>query len=599
MQKEGRGAEAEAVYRKVMAVNPKLPDPFHLLAIIEHAKGNAAKALELVDRAIKLFPKSPDFHSNRALFLRSLERFEESLESAEKALALNPKQARAHYSRAFALERLGRTDEAICGYRRAIRHDRSITDSFSRLAYLLLRQGRTRAASRYYRKRLAFSPANRLWDLHARTLCPVVPESAEKIKLWRENFTREIAATPEIKLENYLPILHESGAEPPFHMLYHGECNRKLKEAYGRIFTCGGWEAPKRRDGPLRVGMEVSPGHETVFADVMENIINSWDSKDVTLAVICRKVSMTKLSPRLRVAFLEIPHTLAEAASSIRAADFDVVYFWETGSASPNYFLPLMRVARVQCTSWGIPDTSGLGNMDYYISSRLQEPSEPERFYSEKLVLCDSLLTSFKRPELLPFYKKTKGDFGLPEGARIYLCVQNMFKIHPDFDRAAAEILRSDSGAMAVFINGAFPNWGKIFAKRLSRSMPDVINRVRIMSRLNPWDYLALLELADVVLDSFHFGGGITTIQALGMGTPVVTLPGEMMRGRFALACYKLMGVEGFAAETPGEYARIAMKTAGNKDSRAVIRESSSALFGSDKPRKELEKAFLGMVNRH
>ncbi len=78
---------------------------------------------------------------------------------------------------------------------------------------------------------------------------------------------------------------------------------------------------------------------------------------------------------------------------------------------------------------------------------------------------------------------------------------------------------------------------------------------------------------ADVVLDTFHFGGGNTTYEALAMGTPVVTLPAPYLRGRFTLGCYRQMEMTECVADTPAAFVACANRLAQDKAWQAEIRK--------------------------
>ena len=66
-----------------------------------------------------------------------------------------------------------------------------------------------------------------------------------------------------------------------------------------------------------------------------------------------------------------------------------------------TYFLAFSRLARVQCVTWGHPDTTGIPNMDYFISSNLIEPKEADEHYSEKLQRLNVLPTFYHSINLL------------------------------------------------------------------------------------------------------------------------------------------------------------------------------------------------------
>jgi protein O-GlcNAc transferase len=109
--------------------------------------------------------------------------------------------------------------------------------------------------------------------------------------------------------------------------------------------------------------------------------------------------------------------------------------------------------------------------------------------------------------------------------------------------------------------------------------------------------FLQILSIADVMLDTPHFNGMNTSIDAFSVGTPVVTLPGALQRGRFTQAMYRTMGIADAVAATADEYASLAVDIAANADRRHVlrelIRERSHLLFEDQRAIEEFEGFFL------
>ena len=120
LHKKGKLDDASALYRKILARNPRNADALHLLGVIEFQRKNPSAAIELIDRAIKIEPNNAAFFSNRGLALRDLKRFEDALASYDRALALLPDYAEAFYNRGNALRSLKRFDDAVASYERAL-----------------------------------------------------------------------------------------------------------------------------------------------------------------------------------------------------------------------------------------------------------------------------------------------------------------------------------------------------------------------------------------------------------------------------------------------------------------------------------------------
>jgi predicted O-linked N-acetylglucosamine transferase (SPINDLY family) len=269
-------------------------------------------------------------------------------------------------------------------------------------------------------------------------------------------------------------------------------------------------------------------------------------------------------------------HLLAErvpaSAESLRGVGYDVLVYWEIGTDSTNYFLPFFRPARVQVNAWGWPSTSGMAEVDAYLSCDALEPADGESQYTERLVRFRELPTYYLRPPV-PAMPRDRSAFGVPADARLYLCQQNVRKYHPEFDEAIAGILRADGRAVVGVIADEQPRITALLRDRFDRVMPDVADRVRVLDRLEREPYLELVATADVVLDTFHYGGGANTVlDAVACGTPVVTRPGRYHRGRWAAAVNRRLGLDALNADSTGRYVDTAVAVAGDPGRREAIR---------------------------
>jgi predicted O-linked N-acetylglucosamine transferase (SPINDLY family) len=197
---------------------------------------------------------------------------------------------------------------------------------------------------------------------------------------------------------------------------------------------------------------------------------------------------------------------------------------------------------------------------------------------------------------------RSRRECGLAEHWHIYLCAQNLCKLQPDFDLILGEILRRDPQGRVILFHGAEKTWSERLGKRLRRSIPDVASRVGFLDHQRNNDFMHLLTLADAVLDSTHFSGGTTTAQALAVGAPVVTLPGEFMRGRITDGCYRRMGMTDCIARDAADYVEIALRLGTDPAYRKSIREKILArcavLYDNPGFIRELEDFFVLATSR-
>lgn len=176
-----------------------------------------------------------------------------------------------------------------------------------------------------------------------------------------------------------------------------------------------------------------------------------------------------------------------------------------------------------------------------------------------------------------------RAELGLPTTGTLYACLQSLFKFHPAFDPVLAEIVRADSTAKILMIGDAQDTWVKLLNARWANAFPEVAAHVVWLAPMTADKFLSVLAAADVAIDPFPFAGGNTTLQALGVGTPLVTLPTAFMRGRCGIAAYDQIGFMDLVARDPAHYVELAVRVANDAPYRShcvdAIRAGHDRLF--------------------
>ena len=289
-----------------------------------------------------------------------------------------------------------------------------------------------------------------------------------------------------------------------------------------------------------------------------------------------------------------------EAAGQLRAARLDLLYHWEVGSDSFNYFLPWFRPAPLQYTSWAWPLTSAIPGMDFFLSSDLAEPDNAQDLYRETLLTMPGNMGTWTEPPMPPERPMTRADFGLADGERLYLCAQNPRKIHPDFDPLAAAILERDRRGRVLLIGSQEGAETAPLRRRLQRRLGALAERVTLLPRQSRERYLGLLDVVDVALDPPHYSGANTSFDALGMALPLITLPSPLLRGAFTGGLYRRMGLTGLIARDPEHYVELAVSIAGDPALRQywrdALREHNGAIFHDERAIRELQDAWEIML---
>jgi predicted O-linked N-acetylglucosamine transferase (SPINDLY family) len=117
---------------------------------------------------------------------------------------------------------------------------------------------------------------------------------------------------------------------------------------------------------------------------------------------------------------------------------------------------------------------------------------------------------------------------------------------------------------------------------------------VHLLPRLPLSEYLNVARLADAVLDSLDFSGGITTVQLLTAGIPVVSYPGPFMRGRMAIPFLRQAGADALIAGTEKEFVSLACDS--DRIKQTADNLHPEALFRDQRPVKALDGFLLNLM---
>lgn len=154
----GRVADAERLYRDILAVAPRHADSLHRLGVILHQQGRHAAAAELLRKAVAENADAAPYHAHLGLVLAALGRLDDAIACCRTAVALDPGLADAHNNMGVMLARLGRLAEAAACYRRALVCAPALADIHNNLGSALLGLGRPAEAVPHFREALARAP---------------------------------------------------------------------------------------------------------------------------------------------------------------------------------------------------------------------------------------------------------------------------------------------------------------------------------------------------------------------------------------------------------------------------------------------------------
>jgi len=447
-------------------------------------------------------------------------------------------------------------------------------------------------------------------------LLPMIMGTKEEVKASRLKFESNL----EVLIKERIPLLDpvKEFGRTNFLLAYHGLNDKQILQRVADFYeqACPAllYEAPHCAR-PREVGVKRRIGFLSKYitrhsvALSFQGIIQALASRnDFELYLISHTDADDALIhstyPTLGERFVRIKNDLAVARDQISKLELDVLVYLDIGMEAFGYFLAYSRLARIQCVSGGHPVTTGISNMDYYLSSDLIEGTDADEHYSEELVRLPFGPLYLPRPGMPPIMK-TRAELGLPLEGSLYICPLLLHKLHPDFDEAIGRILSLDpNGRVVLIADKEFSYRQEKLIERFEKTLSSqILQRVVFIPWVNdPHDFIAVINSCDVVLDSFHFGLGTTIMPIAVVGTPFVTKPSEYQRGRVGLYYAKLLEMEECVAHTTEEYAQLAVSIARNPNHRLLLKtkflRNSHVLFENQKAIEDMIKFLSEVVPR-
>ena len=609
--REGRIAEALALGLRILDVDPNHPLALNLTGVALFQSGEADKAMAMLHQATVAHPQYVEAHCNLANVLRAMGRLGDALGFYQKALAIRPDYADAHNNIGSVLRTANQSEAAEAAFRRTLEIDSDHLTALDNLGELLRDAGRTEEAREVLQHSLAVrdTPGTRT---RLALLTPVISRSTGHIDEVRRNmntaFDDLIAAGPRME-----DPLGEVGATN-FYLAYHGRDDRALQEKIAGFFlgACPAlaWTALHCRRPPaptegrrIRVGIASTYLRRHTIGKLNRGLIENLSRERFHLTLIrasAKHDAMAAAMDGTADAVVPLPiDDLQAARETIAGLELDVLFYLDVGMDPLTYYLAFARLAPVQCVAWGHPDTTGIPNLDYFLSSELVEPPGAEAHYSEHLVRLAPLPTCYSRPAP-PGGGADRQRFDLPDDATLYVCPQNLFKFHPDFDAALAALLGRDPRGLLVFIAAAHSQWTGRFRDRFAASFGTLAERMVFLPRMPEDDFLRLLLTADALIDPPYFSGGNTSLEAFALGVPIVTWDSPFMRGRVTHGCYKAMGIDALVADGAEAFVELAVRLANDPawhgEMSRLIRERSGALFDNAEAVRAFEEFFIAAI---
>lgn len=597
--------EAVRYYRETVRLNPDHADAYNQLGAACVEQSQLEEATAAYRQAIRIRSDYAEAHNNLGIVLHKQGLLEEALAAYRQSLRINSRSIDTYHNMGITLRDLGRLEEAIECFKSALRVDPEAGEIYVDLGITLQDAKAPFEAMEWLKKGLDLDPDNvsmleNLANIQ-RDLGMLDDALANLKKALSIEPDRSSAVYGLIATMNYHPRF-----SPEEIFAGHLRWGRMLAPSHTELLPPDNAPDPDRK---LRIGY-VSPNFRAhSVAYFVAPVLASHDR--ARTEIFCysdvpepKRDDITRYFKGLDLYWRDsCGKSDLEVAGEIRQDRIDILVDLAGHTAKNRLGMFACRVAPVQITYLGYPNTTGLPAMDYRLTDEIADPPGQEAYYTEELVrlphgfLCYSPMREPPGVANLPALERGFVTFGSFNASA---------KVTPQVIALWARILE------------AVPN-SRILLKNHSLSHPPARERyhaqfeehgiARDRVELVGWasrreEHLRLYDRVDIGLDTFPYNGTTTTFEALSMGVPVLTLSGDRHATRVGASILSCLGLERFIAVGEDDYAARAAQLASELDYLAHIRAglrdtlTRSVLCDGKKFTGILEEAYRALWRR-
>ena len=607
----GDEAGAVAGYEQALELDAANPFAAYNFGKLRYERGGHADAERLLRQALRA---KPDFPQARVVLACALDAQGKADAAVTELEQLVPPDFGALFIKAGILRKLGRLDAAAEALRRALMLDPANLDARTTLFHVLEAKGDPAGAARELEAVLKHRPdwAEALYNYGVVLKTLMRPAEAE------DALRRAIAAQPgftkayrmlggvlmgQSRIDDALALYAKAPRDPELasaevfalnaseHMgedelfARHVQFGKELETAIPARFRFPNKKDPARR---LRIGYVSGDFAYHVVALFLQPVLEHRDRAAVEVFCYSTAERVDDYTRRLAAhadAWRQCAGMSdAQIADAIHADGIDILVDLAGHSGEPQLRVFAQKPAPVQATWLGYLNTTGMTRIDYRISDAHADPTDAR--HTEKLARLPHSQWCYR-----PFIK-VAAESRPPSARNGYVTFgsfNQVLKLSQASRRLWKRILQNIPGSRLVILG--------VPAGRAQDDLRRDLPEATIVPYVSLQEYFGWYNKVDIALDTTPYSGGTTTCDALWMGVPVLTAPGERPTSRSASSILRTVGLDEWIASDSDDYLQRAI-TLSEKDSLANLRATlrprlqASALMDEAGFTKDLENLY-------
>ncbi|MEP6942304.1 MAG: tetratricopeptide repeat protein [Betaproteobacteria bacterium] len=628
-------------FAAAVAATPAYPEARVALANLVRERGDPGEAARLCREGLARIGSDAALWRSLGLAELALHDAPAARAAFERALALAPTDGETHYNHGVALQTLRAHEEALRAYQRALAFAPDLLAADFNIGVVLQEQGRGDAAIHVFEKVLAREPRHVLaYKALGDTLL-----AARRIDDWLKVFDRFEAACPHAvslvawaleacqyrgdfaALDRYLDRLRQDDFKAEnetdladsleqilFLMLYFDlepEAQFGLYRAYDavarRVYGTPLPRRTERRPGKLRIGYLSGDLRNHVMGKMIWEAVRHHDRQRFEIFCYTAGGASDEFTEQFRqfADRFEVVADLSERAAAQRIAgdDIDILVDLSTHTKNAKPGILALKPARVQITHIASAGALGLCAVDFKLTDACCDPPENQAFLLETLLPMQGCVYPYRHVDPAPEHPFHRAPLGIKPEAIVIGAFVNPLKLSRRCLSLWREVLERIPGSILA-ISPLSREASGVYARLLSAASIPIARVIVLPQGRNDAEGQARYSLLDFCLDPLPYGGVNSTLEALDMRVPVVTLRGRKHGERTSTSILVNLGVTHTIADSGSEYVAIAHRLATDSEFRSEVVLAiatglqSSSLVDMERHARALEAAYVDALRR-
>ncbi|MBF0445632.1 MAG: tetratricopeptide repeat protein [Magnetococcales bacterium] len=542
LAEQGRVEEAITHYKKAIKIKPDYSLAYFNLGNAQKIQGKLDAASKSYQKAIEIKPDYAESYNNIGNILKEQNRIDEAIACYKNAIKFKPDYAEGYNNLGTALQENGQLDESVPNYQKAITIQPNYAEAYNNLGNAIKEQGKLEEAVACYKKAIKIKPG--FIEAHNNLIfCTDLFTDVDsdlfqtERKIWADRHAKPLKAfwptfnntpNPTRKLRiGYVSsdFRHHSAAYIFGPVLLHHDSNNFQIFCYA--------------------GNQIEDDMSKQFKQVAQRWVCTYNMDD------------------------------SELAKEIIKDGIDILVDLAGHTKGSRLLTFARKPSPIQITAWGYPHGTCMEAMDYLFADPIFIPQSERNKYIEKIIDLPCAVhlnsaTSFTAIKELPYNKTGYITFG---------AFNRIEKYNEAVYRVWAEILHKIPTAK-LLIKTVKLDYAKRVEEIHNCFLKHDIDKSRIilLGKTSKEEHQETYNTVDITLDPFPHNGGMTTLESLRMGVPVLTCENRT-RCPTSASILHVVGLDEWRAKSEKEYVDKAVEFANNISSLETLRHELRSRF--------------------